>query len=163
MDQEKMAERRRLAAEKRRAEAAEEEKRRVEKEKQREEQEKLKLEPATIQEFDTIRGQLQTFHNEISILSKKTPDGPLNKFKLGFINEVLKKATAILGDPYRPFAGFETFSEAEMPTTSDVGLILSQYLNSMGRFKADHTYKDGYTYYWHSRGDDKIVAGGLQA
>ena len=32
------------------------------------------------------------------------------------------------------------FSEDEIPTTSDVGVMLSQYLNSMRRFQKSHTF-----------------------
>ena len=47
----------------------------------------------------------------------------MNKFKLRFVNDSLKKATALLGTAYRPFAEFEVFAEDEMPTTSDVGMM----------------------------------------
>ena len=101
-----------------------------------------KLAPETVHEFVRLMGQVMAFYEEISVLSKKSPDGAMNKFKLKFINAVLTKATALLGDKYRPFAEFEMFSEDEMPTTSDVGVMLSQYLNSMGQFKKSHTYYD---------------------
>lgn len=123
-----------------------------------------RLETATIHEFERLVGQLQGFYNEINTLSKKSPNGPVNGFKLRFINETLKKATALLGDAYRPFPGFETFAEDEMPTTSDVGMMLSQYLGSMGRFKVYHTFKEanGIRVYWHTKDGATIGADGFR-
>lgn len=155
MDHEKMTEGRRIAAEKRKQEA---EAKRAEEARQEEEQEKLRLDPTTIQEFRKLRVQIKTFSEEIKILSKKTPDGPVNKFKLKYLNDVLKKMTAILGEAHRPFPDFETFDEADLPTTSDVVLMLSHYIESMGRFFAHHTYKDedDDVRRWHTKGDEDI-------
>ena len=150
MDQEKMAEGRRLAAEKRQTEA---EQRRVEEEKQHqeeerrelqrlEEEEKRCLEPATIREFQQLEVKLKTFYDQFSILSKKTPDGPLNKFKLGLLNDTLKKTNAILGATHRPFPDFEVFAVDELPSTSDAVLMLSHYRKSMNQFHTDHSERD---------------------
>jgi hypothetical protein len=148
MDKEKMAEGRRRVAEQRRAEEeqreAEEETRRVEKEKQeqqrREEWEKKQLAPAVIRDFEQLEVQLKTFYEELSILSKKSPDGKMNKFKLKFVNDTLKKTNAILGDSHRPFPDFELFSDEDLPSSSDAVLMLSHYLKSMERFRNDHSH-----------------------
>jgi hypothetical protein len=154
LDQEKMAEGRRRAAEERqrateqrRAEEAqrqtEEEARRIEKEKQkqkrREELEKKQVDPAVIRDFEQLEVQLKTFYQELSILSNKSPDGPLNKFKLKFVNDTLGKANAILGDTHRPFPDFEVFSDEDFPSSSDAVLMLSHYLKSMNRYHNDHS------------------------
>src|SRR5437867_4099331 len=123
MDKEKMAEGKRQAAEERRAKAAqrqaEQEAKRVEREKQtlkrREEWERRQLDEAVIREFEQVAMQLKTFYDELSILSKKAPNGPLNKFKLRFLNDTLQKANVILGKLHRPFSDFEVFSEDELP------------------------------------------------
>src|SRR5258708_22302857 len=111
MDQEKMAEGRRQANERRRLEEEQKlaDKKAVQSE--REEQKKERLEqwerkqvsPEIIVDFEQLEVQLTTFYDELSILSKKTPDAPLNKFKLKYVNDTLKKANTILGDTYRPF------------------------------------------------------------
>jgi hypothetical protein len=154
MDQQKMAEGRRVANEKRRHEEKS----------RREEAEKRQLEVATIHEFERLQGQLQAFYKEIGNLSKKHPDGRLNKFKLGFINDIVKRATALLGDAYRPFPNFETFAEEDMPSASDVGMMLCQYLESMDRFKTHHTFRElhGTRFYWHTKGADAISADGFR-
>ncbi len=120
----------------------------------------LRLEPAAIREYERLRGQLKTFYDEVTHLSKKSPDGAMNKFKLKFINATLKSATALLGDRYRPFAEFEVFADDELPTTSDVGMMLAQYLESMDRFKRAHTFREapGYTLYWSTKGDEPVEA-----
>ena len=46
--------------------------------------------------FEKVRAQLQQLHNEVSALSKSKPDNPINKFKLGFINEKLGEASSRL-------------------------------------------------------------------
>jgi hypothetical protein len=165
MNQEKMAEGRRRAAEERRAEEerleAEQEARRVEEErrqqKRREDWERKQLDPEVIREFQQLEVQLKTFYDELSILSKKSPDGPLNKFKLKFVNDTLKKANAILGDTHRPFPDFELFSEDDLPSSSDAVLMLSHYLKSMARFQSDHSYWYGTgiqsTQLWCKKGD----------
>lgn len=167
MDKEKMAEGRRLALEKRRREAAEEqaeeerleEEARVKEAFRQTEEEKRKLDPATIKAFETLRAQIKTFYEEISILSKKSPDGPLNKFKLKFLNDVLIKVTVILGEEYRPFPDFEAFTDPDLPSASDAALILSHYLSSMSRYYDFHTYKVSHMEYkWHTKGADPIDA-----
>jgi len=117
-----------------------------------------RLDAATIQEFDRLRGQLKAFYAEISILSKKHPDGKLNKFKLGFINATLKKATVLLGESYRPFAEFEALPDDDMPSASDAGMMLSQYLNSMERFRREHSddNKFGAGRLWRTRDGQEI-------
>ena len=165
MDHEKMAEGRRRATEQRRIEQeqreAEEEARRVEMEKQeqnrREDWERRQLEPEVIREFEQLEVQLKTFYDELSISSKKTPDGPLNKFKLKFVNDTLKKVNAILADTHRPFSDFELFSDADLPSSSDAVLMLSHYLKSMDRFQNDHSHwmRAGISSvrYWCKKGD----------
>lgn len=147
MDREKMAEGKRLATERRQAEEAqrqaEEEARRIQKEKQerqrREDWERKQLDPAVIREFEQLEVQLQTFYEELSILSKKAPDGKMNKFKLKFVNDTLKKTNSLLGDTHRPFPDFELFSDEDLPSNSDAVLMLSHYLKSMERFCNDHS------------------------
>jgi hypothetical protein len=123
-----------------------------------------RLAPATIEEFETLKEQLRCFYEEISTLSKKTPDGKMNKFKLRFINDTLKRATALLGAEYRPFADFEVFVDEELPSASDVVMMLSQYLKSMDRFKTAHTLKEagGYALIWNTTGGQRIRADGFR-
>jgi hypothetical protein len=116
-----------------------------------------RLDPAVINEFIVLKGQLATFHSDFDVLSKKHPDGAVGQFKLGILNEKLRKATAILGEEYRPFPEFEEFKAEDIPTSSDVVMVLSQYLTSMALFTGHNTYsKRDLDYqtrtYWHAKG-----------
>jgi hypothetical protein len=89
--------------------------------------------------FDKAQEQLLSFYREIGSISKKKPSEPLNKFKLGFINQSLAKANELLGDEYRPFPDFSLFDvEASLPTASDVVMMLDQYIQAMRKFRTDH-------------------------
>lgn len=108
-----------------------------------------------IDEFETLQGQLESFHTEMNTLVKKNPNDALNKFKLGLINSVLIRANSFLGKARLPFAGFQSFDESAMPSTSDVLMILAQYLSAFEKFRADNVYVEfGEDWYWH--GDEKI-------
>ena len=95
-----------------------------------------------VETLEKIRGQLQAVHREISILSKKSPNDGLNVFKLRVINAILLEANRLLGEPYKPVAGFEAFDEDDLPSTSDVAFVVAQYLQETGRFRSDHVVYD---------------------
>jgi hypothetical protein len=89
--------------------------------------------------FDTAEQKLTTFHSDVEKLSNKKPDGLLNTFKLGFINQILASVNELLGDEYRPFPDFTIFDvEGSMPSASDVVMMLSQYRKAMQKFRRDH-------------------------
>lgn len=98
--------------------------------------------------FERVEAQLQALYTEISLLSKSKPNDAINKFKLKFTNTVLSAANEILGDKYRPFTDFDLFGEDDVPSNSDVVLILSQYLNSLEIFRADNASSKGILWYW---------------
>lgn len=118
------------------------------------------IDVAKVEEFEKTETQLKGFYDEISLLSKKKPDDPVNKFKLKLINQVLGSANSLLGEVYRPFPDFQLFEEENLPTTSDVVVMLSQYLASMDRFRRDHTYYDDVqlSLIWATTGKAKVEA-----
>ena len=87
--------------------------------------------------FEKIEGQLKGLYEEIGLLSKKKPDDAVNMFKLEFINQVLTDANSVLDEEYMPFDTFTTFDEDNLPTNSDVVMVLSQYLKCFIRQKVD--------------------------
>jgi len=103
---------------------------------------------AEIDKFEKTNTQLEALHNEISMLSKKKPDDAINKFKLQFVNNVLKNANELLGEQYKPFSDFTLFDEDALPTNSDVIMILAQYLNCMEKLRSDNIVCDLGDYYW---------------
>jgi hypothetical protein len=89
-------------------------------------------------EFEKLEQQLYSFHAEISELSRKKPNDALNKFKLQLINATLTGLNALLGD-HRPFDDFEKFDVDDLPTNSDVVVILGQYAGAAYNFRREHT------------------------
>lgn len=74
--------------------------------------------------------QMKTLLHEFRILSGKKPNDPINVFKLKYVNKTLEAANDVLGDD-KPYDDFENFSEEDLPTNSDVLMILSLYLDRM--------------------------------
>lgn len=107
-------------------------------------EERREISEETVRLFTRADKQLDTFYKEIGLISKKKPSEPLNKFKLGFINQTIGKANELLGEEFRPFPDFMLFDiEASLPTASDVVMMLAHYRTAMESFKAAHsTYRD---------------------
>lgn len=103
----------------------------------------IKMTEEQIHNFEKVQAQLDGLHIEISVLSKKSQNDALNKFKLKFVNQTLKEANLILTDKYKPFEDFEKFDDEDLPTNSDVNLILGQYLNCMEKLRTDNIEKTG--------------------
>jgi len=101
-----------------------------------------------INKFEKIQGQIKGLYNEIGTLSKKNPNDALNKFKLKFINQLLVLSNAFLIGDYKPLEGFEQFEDDDLPTASDVTVILEQYLNCFEKLRSDNIYQER-TRAWH--------------
>ncbi|WP_421693236.1 hypothetical protein [Aestuariivirga sp.] len=95
-----------------------------------------------VEKLEKVIGQLQGAHAEIGLLAKKSPSDSLNSFKLKLINKVLVAANSVLGKKYRPFDDFEQFDSDDAPTTSDVTLILAQYMEEVERYRSDNVIHD---------------------
>ncbi len=101
-----------------------------------------------VDEFEKLFGQLQGIYNEISALSKKSPNDAVNTFKLKFINQLLQDANFFLNYIYRPFSDFSQFNSDDVPQNSDVVFMLSQYIQCFEKFRADNvTIRHG-SWYW---------------
>jgi hypothetical protein len=96
-------------------------------------------------------------HSEISALTKKSQNDALNKFKLKFVNQALEEANVILGKEYKPFANYDKFDENDLPTNSDVTMILGQYLNCMEKLRADNIYQKLGSWYWRVNGKESYL------
>lgn len=99
--------------------------------------------------FSKLDSQIDSLSHEFLELSKKKPDEPLNKFKLRRVNQLLEQANTYLDLTDRPFADFSVFPDDELPTNSDVRVMLSQYRVCLSKFKhANTTYRDGLGNCW---------------
>lgn len=107
--------------------------------------------------FEKLQAQLNGLHNEISALSKKSQNDALNKFKLKFVNQILNDTNELLGDKYKPFNNFNIFEDEDMPTNSDVAMMLTQYLNCFEKMRSDNVKKqDIYPHHWFWIVDNKL-------
>ncbi len=91
-----------------------------------------------IDDYRKTLNQLEGLHEEIATLSKKSYTDALNQFKLKLVNQVLKKANTLLGNNYKPFADFIEFDVDDLPSNSDVTLVLSQYINCMESLREEN-------------------------
>lgn len=91
-----------------------------------------------IEKLEKLIGQLQGLHNEITILSKKSPNDAVNPFKLKLINKVLTAGNEVLIESYKPFDDFNLFELDDVPSNSDVTLVIAQYIEAAETYRSAH-------------------------
>src|SRR5687768_11427149 len=91
-----------------------------------------------VENLEKIIGQLQGLHSEVSLLAKKSPNDAVNTFKLRLINRIINAGNEVLGSNYLPFDDFEGFAADDLPSTSDVALVLAQYMEEAERYRSDN-------------------------
>ncbi|MCR6735646.1 MAG: hypothetical protein NVV83_16895 [Afipia sp.] len=96
-----------------------------------------------VEALERLIGQLSGLHSEISQLAKKSPNDPVNAFKIKLINKVIVAGNSILEAGYRPFDEFEEFDSDDMPTNSDITMILTQYNEQAERYRSDNVVLSG--------------------
>jgi hypothetical protein len=102
-----------------------------------------------IDKFIKLVKQIKGLILEFSVLSKKKPDDAVNKFKIKLINPVLEVANYFVSDKkYKPFADFELFREDDLPTNSDILVILSQYNACLEKYFEDSINYYERKYWW---------------
>jgi hypothetical protein len=126
-------------------------------------EERTPKEPTTtrqqVQDFERIGMQFTVLYQEFAVQAKSKPDNPINKFKLKMLNDKLGVANSVLTGPFKPFAGFDLFDDADFPTNSDVALVLRTYLESLERWRSAHVYNDAVgNWYWRTDDKPKIEA-----
>jgi hypothetical protein len=107
-----------------------------------------------VDELEALIGQLFSLHSEMAGLAKKSSTDAVNAFKLRLINKTLARCNALLGDAYRPFDDFAAFDSDDVPSNSDVTLMLGQYQEAIEYFRSEHiTQKHGAWYYLLPEGE----------
>lgn len=96
-----------------------------------------------IQELEKLIGQLKSLHTEIGLLARKSPNDAVNDFKLKMINRTVQRANALLGAEFVPYDDFEGFEKDDVPSNSDVTMVISQYLEEAERFRSYHVVWSG--------------------
>ena len=103
-----------------------------------------------IEDYSLLKDMLLAQRQEFDLLSRKKSDGHLNKMKIKMVNRVIEPLKELLkNEPSHKF--LDVLNEDEMPTNSDVVLIISHYekalLNFQNRyFLIDKNYIDKYGY-----------------
>lgn len=73
---------------------------------------------------------IRTLKYEFKELSSKKPNDQVNTFKLKYVNQAIEAANEVLKDG-KPYSDFEKFSDEDLPTNSDVLMMLSLYLDAL--------------------------------
>lgn len=87
-----------------------------------------------VDKYEELRSKLVSVRDDIALLSAKKPHDQLNSFKLKFINNLLAQVNDLIGD-FRSEEDFKQFDKVELPSNSDVLMMLNLYLTGMIRFK----------------------------
>ena len=77
---------------------------------------------------ERVLSLIRTLRFEFREWSSKKPNDQVNKFKLKYVNQAIEAANELLKDG-KPYADFEKFNEEDLPTNSDVLMMLSLYLD----------------------------------
>lgn len=91
-----------------------------------------------IELYETIRPKIESIRNTIKDLSNKKPDVTLNSFKVKRVNILLEQANGLLKD-LKPYEDFSKFDEDDLPTYSDVLMILNLYVKSFEKYWQDNS------------------------
>jgi hypothetical protein len=75
---------------------------------------------------------------EMQALAKKNPNDGVNQFKLGLVNNLLKRINKFLSKNPKPVDGFEVFDTTAVPTASDALFVLSQYAEALEHFRSQN-------------------------
>ena len=96
-----------------------------------------------IENYSLLKDMLYAQRQEFDLLSKKKPDSQLNKMKIKMVNRVLEPLNELFkNEPSHAF--LDVVNEDDMPTNSDVVLIISQYETAMNEFKDKYYKRDKY-------------------
>ena len=93
-----------------------------------------------IEDYELLKDMLHSQKEEFDLLSKKKADGQLNPMKIKMVNRVLEPLKELfLHEASHKF--LETLDQDEIPTNSDVVLIISQYESAIDNFRSRY-YKN---------------------
>jgi hypothetical protein len=110
-----------------------------------------------VENLEKTIGQLKAIHLEVSLLSRKSQNDALNKFKLNMINKVLSAANHVLGERYRPFDDFDEFDSDDAPSNSDVAFVVAQYIEEIERFRTAHVEYHNYKWVYMLNGKPSSI------
>lgn len=96
-----------------------------------------------VEDFELLVDMLNSQRKEFDLLSKKKADGQLNQMKIKMANRVLEPLKELLShEDSNKF--LDTLEEDNIPTYSDLVLIISQYETAIYEFKEKYHKYDEY-------------------
>lgn len=113
-----------------------------------------------VEQLEKLVGQLQGIYSEIGALAKKSPNDAVNPFKLKLVNCVLTMGNEVLGDAYKPFEEFDQFDPDDAPSTSDITMVISQYMEEAERFRSDNVVSGIGGWYYVVDGKESDIPSG---
>jgi hypothetical protein len=97
-----------------------------------------------IEDYQLWKQMLNAQAKEYNKLSQKKADGQLNLLKISVVNRVLEPLKELMSHE-QTHGYLDTLSKDNMPTYSDVVLVISQYLTAFDEFNNRYYRKDKYT------------------
>ena len=94
-----------------------------------------------IEEYKLLKDMPSSQRIEYDLLSKKKVDGQLNSMKIKMVNRVLEPLKEICKHE-ESYEFLDVLNEDEMPTYSDVVLIISQFKTAISEFKSKYKIRD---------------------
>ena len=93
-----------------------------------------------IEDYELLKSMLHSQKKEFDLLSKKKADEQLNPMKIKMVNRVLEPLKSLFShEDSHKF--LDILDEDEIPTNSDVVLIISQYESAIHNFRSRY-YKN---------------------
>ena len=105
-----------------------------------------------IEEFEKTLSQIEALHEELSIISKKAPNDVLNRYKVGLVNTIISRANKLLRAELLPFSDFNAFDVDELPSNSDVVIMLKQYIACLEKERENNIIRESCYWYWTING-----------
>ena len=96
-----------------------------------------------IEEYKLHIDLLHSQRKEFDLLSKKKADGQLNPMKIKMVNRVLEPLRELFSHE-ESHTFLDIIDEDDIPTYSDVVLVISQYETAIKKFKTRYYLKDHY-------------------
>jgi hypothetical protein len=102
---------------------------------------------AKAETHDIMTPLLSAMYSEFKEFSKKKPDSAVSKNKIKMVNRLLERIRFILSDE-KSINFLDLLDEDDVPQSSDVTLILSQYVAAMSAFRHKYYGWDGANQRW---------------
>ena len=96
-----------------------------------------------IEDYELLKDMLHSQKKEFDLLSKKKADGQLNPIKIKMVNRVLEPLKELFKQE-QSNVFLDTLNEDDVPTYSDVVLIISQYETAINEFMNRYYLRDEY-------------------